>query len=73
MQPEVTWHAMDATCATLRGFGSSDRTSEINDENLGLFLRSNLDVFEKLLGVMPEYTRRLMFSPEVASTVMATL
>ena len=31
------------------------------------------DLFETLMNVMPDYTQRLMFSPEVAATVMSTL
>lgn len=73
-KPVVTWHILDAACLTLRGFtGLGSALSEIGDENIDDFLESNIDLFEGLMGAMPEYTQNLMFSPDVASLVVATL
>jgi hypothetical protein len=73
-KPVVTWHILDAACLTLRGvvdLGSA--LSDVNDNNIENFLDDNIDIFDILMNVMPEYTRNLMFSPEVASVVVATL
>jgi len=73
-QPEVTWHAMDATCMTLRGaVGLGSAMAGIDDGNVEEFLEDNRALFEKLMDTIPDYTRNLMFSPEVAATVVATL
>jgi hypothetical protein len=73
-RPEVTWHAMDATCMTLRGaLGLGSAMGSIDDSNVEAFLEENADLFEKLMEWMPDYARHLMFSPEVAATVVATL
>lgn len=73
-QTEFTWHAMDAAVMTLRGIvGLGTAMAGINDTNVEAFIEGNKDLFEKLMGVMPDYTANLMFSPEVAATVVATL
>jgi hypothetical protein len=70
-QPEVTWHAVDATCLTLRGcVGLGSAMSDIDDESVEGFIDGHLDLFEELMEAMPSYARSLMFSPEVASVVI---
>jgi hypothetical protein len=64
---------MDPACITLRGFEVGIAVSDLNDDTVEQFLSSNLSLFDKLMAAMPDYTHRLMFSPEIASTVMATL
>lgn len=71
-QSEVTWHAMDATCLTLRGsVGLKTAMAGITDTNVEKFIEGNLDLFDTLMGAMPDYTRNLMFSPGIAADVMA--
>jgi hypothetical protein len=73
-QAEVTWHAMDATCLSLRGVADlGSALAAVDDGTIEDVLKQNLQLFEDLTGTMPDYTHHLMFSPEVASTVMATL
>ncbi|HWN69914.1 MAG TPA: hypothetical protein VNM90_19865 [Haliangium sp.] len=71
-QTEVTWHAMDATCMTLRGIeGLKSAMTGITDTNVEKFLEGNIDLFETLMKAMPDYTRNLMFSPGIAADVLA--
>ncbi|TMQ24082.1 MAG: hypothetical protein E6J90_08990 [Deltaproteobacteria bacterium] len=71
-QAEVTWHGMDATCLTLRGaVGLESALAGVNDGNVEHILERNRDLFDTIMKVVPDYTRKLMFSPEVAATVMS--
>ena len=70
---EFTWHIMDATVMTLRGATNIGAPTGINDGNVEAFLAAHGELFEKVMSTMPQYTRRLMFSPEVGATVMASL
>lgn len=71
-QAEVTWHGMDATCLTLRGaVGLKSALASVNDDNVEHFLETNRDLFNAVMNVVPDYTRKLMFSPEVAAKVMS--
>lgn len=73
-QAEFTWHITDAACLTLRGAVGLDRVmASVTDKTVESFITNNIELFTALMNVMPEYASRLMFSPEVASTVMATL
>lgn len=73
-QAAVTWHAIDAACMTIRGiFDLGNAMKQIDDTNVEEFLVANLAFYEKLMNAMPDYTRNLMFSPEVAAVVIATL
>lgn len=73
-QPQFTWHALDATCMTLRGITDLNTAmSGINDDNVERFLANNLDLFEKIMEAIPSYGRNLMFSPEVAERVVTSL
>jgi hypothetical protein len=70
---EFTWHAMDAAVMTLRGATRIGASTGIDDENIDDFIETNRPLFSTVMSVMPQYTSRLMFSPEVAATVMASL
>ena len=70
---EFTWHIVDAAVMTLRGSTNVGAPVGIDDANIDRFLQANVVLFEKVMAVMPEYTSRLMFSPEVGATVMASL
>lgn len=72
--PEFTWHALDATCLVLRGCADLDSAmAEITDSTVNHFLESHTALFERVMAAIPDYASKLMFSPEVASTVVATL
>jgi hypothetical protein len=70
---EFTWHVMDAAVMTLRGATRVGASTGIDDENIEDFLETHRPLFDTVMSVMPQYTSRLMFSPEVAATVMACL
>ena len=71
-QSEVTWHAVDAACLTLRGaVGLESALVNVHDGSVESFLTLNRDLFDTIMNVVPDYTRKLMFSPEVASKVMS--
>jgi len=73
-QSEMTWHIVDAACMTLRGVvGLGSAMASINDETVEDFLQNNAELFQQLMKAMPDYTAYLMFSPEVAATVVASL
>ncbi|MFO0754982.1 MAG: hypothetical protein U0359_00705 [Byssovorax sp.] len=71
---EFTWHITDAACFTLRGAKDlSKAMASVTDANIEQTLLANKSVFDRLMDIMPDYSRNLMFSPGVASTVMATI
>jgi hypothetical protein len=71
-QPEVTYHAIDAACLALRGATDLEvAMSTVDDVTIEDFLAENLDLFERLMKIMPDYSANLMFSPEVAASVIA--
>ena len=73
VEHEVTWHAVDATCLTLRGVvGLETAMATIDDMSVETLLNEHHALFVSLMAVMPDYATNLMFSPEVASTVLAT-
>lgn len=73
-RPEFTWHVTDAACLTLRGaVGLGQSMKSVNDANIEQTLLAGRDMFEGLMEAMPDYSRNLMFSPEVAAIVMGTL
>lgn len=72
-QSEFTWHGADGTVLTLRG--CKDLRSAmvaVDDDTVEAYLVANRALFDKIMGTVPEYTRHLMFSPEVAERVLAT-
>lgn len=71
---EFTWHITDAACLTLRGAaGLGQAMSSVTDANIEKTLLASKAMFDGLMEVMPDYSRNLMFSPEVAAVVMSTL
>jgi len=70
---EFTWHIVDAAVMTLRGATRVGAAIGIDDDNISTFLEEHRALFEQVMSAMPSYTRCLMFSPEVAATVMASL
>lgn len=72
-QSEFTWHAVDAAVMTLRGATRLGAPVGIDDGNIEDFLETHRPLFDAVMSVMPQYTSCLMFSPEVAATVMASL
>jgi hypothetical protein len=64
---------MDAAVMTLRGATRVGAPTGIDDRNIEDFLETHRPLFDMVMTVMPHYTSRLMFSPEVAATVMASL
>lgn len=71
---EFTWHITDATCLTLRGAADLSKSmASVTDDNIEATLLASKGIFEQIMDVMPDYSRKLMFSPTVASVVMATL
>jgi hypothetical protein len=71
---EFTWHVADAACMTLRGIvGMRSAFNGIDDSNVEQFLLGNRDLFDRLMGAMPEYAANLMFSPGIGATVIETL
>jgi hypothetical protein len=71
---EFTWHITDAACMTLRGaVGLGQAMSSVTDANIEQTLLASKGMFDALMDAMPDYSRNLMFSPEVAAVVMGTL
>jgi hypothetical protein len=66
-----TWHKPDAALLTLRGaVDLGVAMADVTDESLDRLISENLDLFNKVMTVLPEYTHHHMFSPKVASNVL---
>ncbi|MCC3770436.1 hypothetical protein [Streptomyces sp. UNOC14_S4] len=71
---EFTYHALDATCLVLRGvtdLGSA--LGEVGDGTAEKLITEERALFDRIMGSLPDYCRHLMFSPEVAARVIASL
>jgi|GEM_PF-6752869 len=72
-QSQFTWHGADGTVLTLRGCEDLRRAFvKVDDSTIEQVLTSNLELFGKLMDVMPDYARDLMFSTEVSCNVVNT-
>jgi hypothetical protein len=72
-QSEFTYHGQDGTALTLRGCVNLRKSfAGVSDGTISTLLRDNKELFGKLMDVMPEYSRDLMFSTEVACNVINT-
>lgn len=70
-ESEFTWHGPDATCLVMRGFDNpSIAFRGVNDQTVRLHLDRNADLFQRLLGVLPEYAHKLMFSTHIGCGVL---
>ncbi len=69
----VTWHKMDATCLALRGAGElRSAMSSVDNKKLAELLASHRELFDRLMQIMPDFTSKLMFAPEVGERVLGT-
>jgi hypothetical protein len=69
----VTWHKIDATCLALRGaVDLRNAMSEVDDDRLAGLLSDHVELFGRLMQIMPDFTSNLMFAPEVGERVLGT-
>ncbi|MEO3974848.1 hypothetical protein [Streptomyces sp. CAU 1734] len=71
---EFTYHALDAACLVLRGFRDlGTALAEADDTSAEKLIDRERELFGRIMESLPEYCRSLMFSPEVAARVVASL
>jgi hypothetical protein len=69
---EFTWHELDVTTLVLRGFDDpATAFVDITDETVRAHIREHRALFDGVMGAIPEYASRLMFSTRVARHVLA--
>ena len=68
-----TWHGPDVTVLVLRGFVEPGKAfAAVTDQTGRSYLVRNLQLFQEIMGALPEYASNLMFSTRIARDVLRT-